>query len=48
MSQIRDNKQKQLARDAAALPFVCAWIPAGTTRTYVVRTHMAGIKEAAP
>ncbi|UCD48564.1 MAG: hypothetical protein JSW27_13640 [Phycisphaerales bacterium] len=47
MSQIRDNKQKQLASDAA-LPFVRAWVPAGTTRTGVVRTHMAAIKEAAP
>jgi len=48
MSQIRDNKQKQLARDAAAALFMRAWIPAGTTRTYVVRVHMAAIKEAAP
>ena len=48
MSQIRDNKQKQLARDAAAVLFMCAWVPAGTTRTCVVRTHMAAIKEAAP
>lgn len=47
MSQIRDNKQKQLAHDAAAL-FVCAWVPAGTTRNWVVRTPMAAIKEAAP
>jgi hypothetical protein len=47
MSQIRDNKQKQLTRDAAAL-FPCAYVPAGTTRNWVVRTHMAAIKEAAP
>jgi hypothetical protein len=48
MSQIRDNQQKQLARDAAAVLFVRPWAPAGTTRNYVVRTHMAAIKEAAP
>ena len=48
MSQIGDNKQKQLASDAAALLFVRAGVPAGTTRAYVVRVHMAAIKEAAP
>jgi len=48
MSQIRGNRQKQLARDAAAALFPCACVPAGTTRNWVVRTHMAVIKEAAP
>jgi len=48
MNQIRDNKQKQLARHAAAALFLRASLPAGTTMIAVVRTHMAGIKEAAP
>jgi len=48
MSQIRNNRQKQLARDAAAVLFVRTWAPAGTTSNCVVRMHMAAIKEAAP
>jgi hypothetical protein len=48
MFQIRENKQKQLTSHAVAALFMRSWLPAGTTRICVVRTHMAGIKEAAP
>ena len=48
MFQIREDKQKQLASSAVAVPFVCACFPAGTIRIHVVRTVMAPRKEAAP
>ena len=48
MTQIRDNKQKQLTSHAVAALFLRFWLPAGATRIGVVRTYMAGIKEAAP
>ena len=48
MNQIRDNKQKQLTRHAVAALFLRSCVPADMTRICVVRTDMAGIKEAAP
>ena len=48
MTQIRENKQKQLTSHAVAALFLRSWIPAGMTRICVVRTHMARIKEPTP
>ena len=48
MSQIRENKQKQLTSHKVAMMLLRTSLPAGTTKTFAVSILVCWAKEAAP